>query len=254
LPRVCDPAVGQDLLELLLLLLLPLSADDARSQVDFVRWILALEKPRSHIGFVRIRSSLPVLLILSAVSVRSEATMLADWSLDEVLHRADLVVIGEVVSQSYVKVADAERGYQLMTESHIRIEETMLEQRKSDASGSQAAKPGRAQHERGQEIVLSQLGGVEGKVVSEIVGDARLHVGQQVLLVTYQHKDGRRYLVGMSLGFYEIAGGELLQNIEATIFDRQGRVLPAPGQRAISMEAMRAAIARERSVRERGQP
>jgi hypothetical protein len=208
---------------------------NARPHVDFVLRILAPEKSRSHIEAVRVATCLGALLSVSALAVPSEATMLADWSLEEVLHRADSVVIGEVTSQSYVKVPDAERGEQLMTESHVRVEETLLGQQRP-------------------EIVLSQLGGVDGKVVSEIVGDAKLRVGQRIVVATYQHKDGRRYLVGMSLGFYEISGADGVQDIEASIFDRAGRVLPAPGRRTISMEALRAAIARERALRERAVP
>jgi hypothetical protein len=133
-----------------------------------------------------------------------------------------------------------------MTETTVAVDELLL----GDAAG---------------DVMISQLGGVDGRVISEVVGDARLHVGQRVLLATYRHSDGRRYLVGMSLGAYEIVGSsagpiftgpvetsnvQLVQSIDASMIDRTGKISAAPGQRSVSVEVMRAAIVRERAFRD----
>jgi hypothetical protein len=134
--------------------------------------------------------------------------VLADWSVEEVARRADRVDVGVVVKRA----ARWERG-ELYTDVHLQVERTL----KGKAT---------------TRLIVTQLGGRDRGEVLEVVGDARLPVGARVVLFTYAHADGRRYLVGMSLGAYRVlADGRLEQDVEASL--ARGRVLlPPPGRRA----------------------
>jgi hypothetical protein len=154
-----------------------------------------------------------------------DATVLADWKLDDLAARADLVVVGTVGSKQMVKV---ER--RVMTETEILVDLTLA------GNG-------------GDRIVVSQLGGKDGDTIVEIVGDASLRPGRRYLLFTYAHRDGRRYLVGMALGAWEAPPGDsdrFVQQIDVPVIARDGSLAPAPGPRGISLEDVRLAIARNR--------
>jgi hypothetical protein len=169
------------------------------------------------------RLVLGLVVLVAASPVR--ATVLADWNLDDLVQRADLIVVGKVGAQRSVHVQQAGHGDTLMTETTIAVERTLL---------------GRS----GPSFVLSQLGGREGDRIVEIVGDAVLNPGDRVLLFTYQHSDGRRYLVGMSLGAYLAGGTTFDQQIDVPQIRPDGALLPPPGRRAITEAVVRSAIGR----------
>ncbi|MCC7383777.1 MAG: hypothetical protein IT384_18190 [Deltaproteobacteria bacterium] len=166
-------------------------------------------------------SAWPTALALLLLARPAEATVLADWSLDQVAARADLIVIGVVESKRTLA------GEMLMTESVFRVERTL--------AGAATDR-----------IVLSQLGGRQGDRVVEIVGDAELAIGGRFVLFTRVHADGRRYLVGMALGAYALEGERATQRIDAPLIDARGVVTPAPGVRSLPLEGLIEAIARSR--------
>lgn len=157
------------------------------------------------------------------VGAPAAATVLADWDVEELVRRADLIVVGTVKEQRYI-VDEALKA--VLTESEVVVERTL--------QGKEAAS-----------FVLTQLGGRAGSVVSEVVGDARLAPGDRVLLFTFRHEDGRRYLVGMALGAWFVVSGEegsFSQDIESPLVDASGAVKAAPGRRTISVDDVRAAV------------
>lgn len=164
-------------------------------------------------------------LVLVALAGPAAATLLADWDLDELARRADLIVVGTVEAQVTVVPTDKRV---VLTESTIRVERTLL--------GAPRAT-----------FVLSQLGGRKGSVVTEIVGDARLAEGDKVLLFTFEHEDKRRYLVGMALGAWFLGEepGVLEQTVTASLVDAQGQLREGPGLRQATLADVEAAIARQ---------
>lgn len=152
------------------------------------------------------------------------ATVLANWSLEDLAKRADLVVIAKVTEQAYV--VDEERRA-VLTESTVEVERTLMGK----------TLPG---------FTLTQLGGRAGSVVTEVMGDARLNVGDRVLLFTFEHDDKRRYLVGMALGVWHLEATDdapiLSQQIDEPLVEMTGTLLPAPGRRTTSLDDVKAAI------------
>jgi hypothetical protein len=158
------------------------------------------------------------------VTAPATATVLADWSLQDLVRRADLVVIGTVTAQEYV-VDDKRKA--VLTLSSVAVERTMM------------GKPV-------ETFTLTQLGGRAGSVVTEVMGDAQLAVGDRVLLFTFAHDDDRRYLVGMALGAWQLAGPkeapELRQRIDSPLASMDGSLRPAPGLRTATLDDVKAAI------------
>jgi hypothetical protein len=163
--------------------------------------------------------SLALLLSSSAA-----ATVLANWSLEDLVKRADLVVIGTVTAQEYV-VDDKRRA--VLTLSSVSVERTLM------------GKPVDA-------FTLTQLGGKAGSVVTEVMGDAQLKVGDRVLLFTFEHEDKQRYLVGMALGAWRVEGQAdapvLSQTIDSPLASMDGKLEPAPGLRTATLDDVKAAI------------
>lgn len=164
------------------------------------------------------RCGLLSLLVCGLLPQAATATHLADWDLWDLVRRADLILVGQVQAQDSVRV-----NGRLMTESRIAVDEVLL--------GS-----------AGPHVILSQLGGRDGNIVNEIVGDAQLETGSRVLLFTYAHADGRRYLVGMGLGAYLVQGEELSQQIDVPLLGGDGRLRPPPGRRSVRLTQVRAAV------------
>lgn len=157
------------------------------------------------------------------VAPGASATILADWDLEELARRSDLVVVGTVKEQRFVV---DEKMKAVLTESELVVERTL-------------------QGKPMPTLVLTQLGGRAGSVVSEVMGDARLTPGARVLLFTFAHEDGRRYLVGMALGAWFMASGPdgaLTQLVDSPLVNESGEVRPAPGQRIITIDDVKAAI------------
>ncbi|MBI2375170.1 MAG: hypothetical protein HYV07_14335 [Deltaproteobacteria bacterium] len=173
-------------------------------------------------GPVGWRHPLIALAILSSVSPAS-ATVLEALSLDELAARADSVVIGVIGSKSSVRSLG-----QLFTETEIIVEQTLLgEERRS--------------------LVLTQLGGEDRGQVIELVGDAKLLSGSRMLLFTYRHTDGNRYLVGMGQGAFLIQGETWVREIEASLQRPDGRIDAPRGRSTGTLAALVRAICGERS-------
>lgn len=147
------------------------------------------------------------------------ATVLADWDLNDLATRADRVVIGVIGEQRSVRVDG-----RLMTETLIRVERTLHGQHRPT-------------------VVVTQLGGREGDRVSEVIGTAELIAGERMLLFTYGHADGRRYLVGMALGaFFVRDGGALSRRVNVPLLTRQGATRPPPGLQRLGLKDVEAAL------------
>lgn len=179
--------------------------------------------------FVTLQRHLPLKPLLAALcclllALPSAATVLVNWSLEDLVKRADLVVIAKVTDQAFV--VDEERRM-VITETTVEVERTLMGK----------TQPG---------FVLTQLGGRAGSVVTEVMGDAHLSVGDRVLLFTFEHEDKRRYLVGMALGVWHVENTAdapiLSQQIDDPLVGATGELLPAPGRRTASIDDVKAAI------------
>ena len=159
---------------------------------------------------------------LTAVPSVARATLVADWSLSEVLENADSVVVGTVVEVRLVKDA---RG--VWTETVVAVERQLK---------------GKVDHR----LVVSQIGGVYRGTDSRVVGDVRFAVGQRRLLATHRNRSGRRFVVGLSLGAFRIEGDRLIQSIETPLMGPGGRVQPAPGLRAASLATIESLLGAQR--------
>ncbi len=159
-------------------------------------------------------------IVIVSIPATALATLILDWDIDELVARADLVVIGTVGQQRYVEV-----GGRLVTESDILVEQSL--------KGRQTLR-----------FVLTQLGGRDGDIIEEVVGTARLRPGQRFLLMTERRRDGRRYIVGLSLGAYHVDGKRLRQTIEASLINSDGRIADPPVERRALIEDVVRAIQR----------
>lgn len=165
------------------------------------------------------RRLLPLIVVL-LLPVSGHATLLLRWDLDQLVARSDLIVVGTLGSQRSIQ-----SGEHVLTESTINVEQTLL----------------------GKPIgmfVLSQLGGQIGTIITDVVGTARLRSGQRVVLITYQHADGRRYLVGMSQGAFTLSGSRLVQRIDVPRVLPSGQLSPASGVQTQYVDTLVDAIAR----------
>lgn len=152
----------------------------------------------------------------------AQATVIAAWTLDEVVAHADLIVTGTVGASRGVR--DAGR---VLTETEIAVDQVLL--------GTWATP-----------LVISQPGGKDGDIVVDVAGTVRLTPGDRVLLITALAKDRRRYIVGLSLGFYRLDGDRLSQQIEVQSAGPGGALRPAVGPRTLGLDAVNDAIARRR--------
>lgn len=158
-------------------------------------------------------------VLVLALPAQAAATILADWSIEDLVRRADSVVIGVVGAPRFVAAGDR----RLLTETPIRVERQLL-------------------GDVGRAFVLTQLGGRAGGQETTAVGDAHLQAGERVLLITYRHTDGRRYLVGMALGALHLAGPMAEQRLAVPLLRPDGRLAPPPGRRRLRLERIEAAI------------
>jgi hypothetical protein len=153
------------------------------------------------------------LLLLAAVTLPpavAQATILADWSLEERARRADRIVVGVVGDARGVRA-----GGRVLTEIDIRVEQTL--------AGVHV-----------DTFILSQLGGRWGDTIVEVIGTARLTRGARVLLFVERARDGRDYLVAMSLGAYVVDDdGRAHQRLDVPLAGPDGTVRPPPGAQSI---------------------
>ncbi len=153
------------------------------------------------------------------VATPASATILADWDLADLAVRTDTVVIGVVGSQRSLRVDGL-----LMTETEVRVERIL-------------------RGEPRDTLTLSQLGGREGTLIAEVIGTAELIPGERVLLFTYRHADGRRYLVGMALGAFFVRDREVLtRRVDVPLMTRDGSLRPPPGRQQLRLEEVETAL------------
>ncbi|MEZ4270788.1 MAG: hypothetical protein R3C68_04960 [Myxococcota bacterium] len=160
------------------------------------------------------------LLIYMGVGAQPQAlaTVLPPWSIEEVVSRADVGLIGVVRDTTCIRPAQ-----HLLTEVTIDVEEVLL---------GRPTKP----------FMLTLFGGHEGSSTSEIIGSPHLEAGQRVLLLTRLGRDGRHYIVGLSLGLFVIERQTLVQTIDTPTLGSQGDLRKPYGRRAFPMERIRAAL------------
>ena len=159
--------------------------------------------------------------LVLCVPYPAAATILPNWNLDEMIRRSDLIVVGTVGADRTVR-----DGRQLLTETSINVERTLLG----------VSRP---------TIVISQMGGRDGVRVSGALGDARLIRGHRVLLFTFAAQDGRRFLVGMGLGAYEMSTDRGEQILDVPLV-APGQTITPPVQRRIAIRDVIRAIGRVR--------
>ena len=165
------------------------------------------------------RVSLCLIGMLCLVSTEAEATILANWSLDDIAAHADAVVIGRVTSRRVTREGP------LWTETEVRVERQLKGTPRTVWT-------------------VSQLGGKRGDLSRGIAGDVELRVGQRVLLMLERVRDGRWMIVGLSLGAFRLDGDTLHQQIDVPLADPGGRILPPPGDRSVLLEAIETAVVR----------
>ncbi len=176
---------------------------------------------RAQRGHGRVARFCAALFFLAMAPLPARATILQNWSLEDVVDRSHLIVVGTVGESRYVEIAG-----QMYTETDIDIERVW--------HGPPLSR-----------VTVTQLGGRDGDIVTEVVGTVPLVTGQRVLLLLRRARNDRHVIAGMSLGAYLLAGPTARQNIRAHLFDRAGRILPPPGARSVFIEEV------ERIVRRR---
>ena len=113
----------------------------------------------------------------------ADATVVRGFSLPGLSSEAHAIVRGTVIHQETVYDARWRRVY---THSWIRVEDRLW-----------------GPSDRGDLIVIRQIGGELDGVLSMVVGTARMFVGDEVVAFTRQG-DGLHYLVGMAQGLYHV--------------------------------------------------
>ena len=151
-----------------------------------------------------------VLVVVTTAPMWVGATVLMDWTLSERVAHSDLIVIGTIAGASTVEVDG-----NLMTVTDIDVESVLL---------------GRAP----ARISVWQFGGERDGKVMRVVGDARLIPGARMLLLTHLYRDGRRYLVGMSMGAYLVQGHQLTGQLDAPLL-RDGEIVSGPGEQHLEV-------------------
>jgi hypothetical protein len=169
-------------------------------------------------GAVTSRPRTLALLLALVVGASAHATVLVDRSLPELLRRAERVDVAVVTSQRFV-----DRGEMGLTETTLRIERTLRGPTRSA-------------------LVLSQLGGDKDGVATELVGDARLRVGDRVLLLTRRSPDGRSWLVGMGFGAWRLDDDVARVRVDAALVGADGQLRAGPHERTTTIEVVERAL------------
>lgn len=144
------------------------------------------------------------------------ATILADWSLEERVRRADCIVMGVVAEAEVVR---DERG-RVWTETTIVVERALAGQ-------------------VSETVVVSQLGGRLGDRTVDVSGTAPLPTGVRVLLLL-QSVGRRTVLVAMSQGAFHLHGDLAYQAIRVPLAAEDGRLRPPPGIRTVAVATLEA--------------
>jgi hypothetical protein len=159
-----------------------------------------------------------VVLAVLALPAIADATLLRASTLRERLGRADLVFVGRLAAERTLRVD----GH-VMTESRFTVRETLLGAKVSEAA-------------------VTHFGGREGALVYDVPGDPSFVPNRDYLLITYLHRDGRRYLVAMGLGVFEVEGEALRQSVDVGLVGEDGVVRPGPIETISSLAEVRALV------------
>ncbi|HSI05633.1 MAG: hypothetical protein ACAI38_11510 [Myxococcota bacterium] len=165
-----------------------------------------------------------VLLLLAGPA---QATVLADWTLEERIAHSDSVVAGTITAQRVTRVGD-----DIVTESTVVVSRTLFGPER-------------------RELTVSQLGGTIGETTLHVEGSAHFEVGDEVVLIVKRDARGRDQLVGMSLGAFLVKGRLARQSIRVPLMGSDGRLRKAPGEQVVDMERIRAAAADVRRTLDR---
>ncbi len=160
----------------------------------------------------RRRRTIAVLLALLALPATAIATTTKPLSLDELVRRADVIARGVVETRN---AAWDEAGRFIHTWTTLRVTAVW--------KGSAVV---------GQELRLRQLGGTVGGISQTLPGNARLSVGEDVIV--FVRRDPARdlhYLVGLAQGKVSVGGGAeptVGRDLAGLAFpDADGRAEPA---------------------------
>ncbi len=123
-------------------------------------------------------------LLLLALAPPVHAAVFAPMTVDELLERSDIVVLGEVVASE--AILDEDRG-RITTRHRIAVRETL--------KGSAAA-----------EVVVLTLGGETADLGQIVPGEARLERGQDLVLCLHA-VDGGYVVTGMAQGVFRFQDG-----------------------------------------------
>jgi hypothetical protein len=131
----------------------------------------------SNIGRAALGAALA--LALAAGGTPAFASVVAALSLEELTHRSEDVWLARCVGESS---RYDDRG-RIVTDLTLSLDDSM-----------------KGRHRRGEETVITVLGGVVGDVGMQVPGEARMAVGDEALVFVRTARDGRRHAVGLSQG------------------------------------------------------
>ncbi len=176
---------------------------------------------------------LGVLLVLGLSPAALHATVLTDWSLEDLAGRSDMVCVGTIKSEHTHRLHSPRRVLpELVREVHVVVEQCL--------KFSTPAPP--------TTLRLFQLGGEDGERSVEIIGDAKLRLHQRYLLFTaLDGRTGRRHLVGMGLGalLWPQHTDDPIQVVHVPLMNAEGQLRIAPS-RSVSLAQVQHAIERSR--------
>lgn len=131
------------------------------------------------------KTILKTCLALALLSAPAWATIVQALDLEQLSKKADVVVHGQVLDQSTAWNATRSRIY---TVTRVTVTDPM-----------------KGPHKKGAVIQIRQLGGTVGDITQSIVGNAKLAVGEEVVLfLNHDPKKQRHYIVGMAQGKYAV--------------------------------------------------
>jgi len=140
---------------------------------------------------VTARNSIGLAIMIAVLASPAVATTVAKMSLEQLVHRADLIVQGRV--QSVHSQWDEQRRL-VFTYASIRVDEPL-------------------KGERRQSVLIRQVGGSFGSIEMSVAGAPQFKNGQR-LLVFLKRQDATTFqVVGMNQGLYRIVEDSAVSNV-----------------------------------------
>ncbi|MEL6340560.1 MAG: hypothetical protein AAGJ56_05910 [Myxococcota bacterium] len=138
-------------------------------------------------------------LVTTLVPAVGAGTIHQTVTLRTLLSHADRVVVGDVMECQSVRDPNGH----IITQCAIALEKTLRG----------------APSSPGDVMVVTQFGGEVDGEIYQVLGDAKLEVGERYLFLTKRAKDGYRYLVGMQRGALRLTSDDRLGNPFPTLKD-----------------------------------